>query len=133
MSVSVAAALTAAFVTHLLTSRRDHRNRIREMRLGYLRDLYLKLMEATQDRELSQEDADKLMSALTEVQLLGDQEHIAQLEGAINSLRGGSAANMGNLTRALRDTVRSELRLAPIIAPPYTVSIKVHEEPSRES
>jgi hypothetical protein len=101
-----------------LTSRRDRANKIAEIRLQYLIDVYDKLAH-TANRTPTPETSSDFERAIEKIQLFGSPEEVAlvhKLQSDWNTVQpdGKPRANIDPLLFALRNRLRNELGLARV-------------------
>ena len=113
-------AVAGWFVLHRFNVRRDRDNKRRELIIAYLLEAYRR-MEAAANREDKTEDqAIAFESALADIQLLGTPDQFAATMEYIEGHGGGGdgQVGIGRVLALLRDDLRRELGLVPLISPP---------------
>jgi hypothetical protein len=106
------------FVTSYLTSKRDYKNKQREMKIEYLVDAYDKLALSS-NRKLTPEFATMLEIATAKIQLFGSPQDIVLLhkfldESTESGKAGRPQGNTDPLLFALRKSIRNELTLPEV-------------------
>lgn len=81
------------------------------------------------DNERARRTRDAVESALSDILLLGNEEHVRLATNVANELVAGRRVETAELVRALRDFIRSVLDLEPV---PATVSV-LKQGPTRPS
>ena len=108
--VTTSAALCGWIVGHVLNSKRDRKNKHRELRAEFLISAYTKI-ESAAGRKLKTESKETagLEEAVAQIQLFGTAE---QVDTLLNNLKQGGDLNP--IINLLRDELRKELELPPI-------------------
>ena len=103
------------FVTYLLSSKRDLRNKQREMMLSYLIEAYRHIENASNRQDL--EHRIWLEPALADIQLFGSLEQIELAKQAAIELTQNHHVNVDELLQSLRCDLRKKLDLVPTETP----------------
>ena len=120
---SVCAAAIAAVLAHRLTSRRDQMNRRNDLRVQYLLTAYRTIAD-TSHRDLAVADTARAFErGLADIQLLGSKEQAEMAVVIGKALSENGDAGMDDLLLSLRDDLRDELRLEPLIQAPSHVRV----------
>ncbi|MFL5901036.1 MAG: hypothetical protein ACJ75S_07540 [Solirubrobacterales bacterium] len=120
----IAAGAFVAALTHRLTSRRDHANRRREMRVQFLLGAYRSLADAS-NRELRDDTGDsrRFEQAVDDIQLLGSKAQAEKARELAQVMASKGGASTDGLLRTLRDDLRQELGLPALPNPPVHLRI----------
>ncbi len=97
-----------------------HRRELRQTENGIEPD-------ATTDNERGRRIRDAVEGALSDILLLGNDEHVRLATNVVNELVAGRSAETAELVRSLRDFIRSVLDLDPV---PTALSV-IKQGPSR--
>jgi|SRR4030042_4419177 len=111
--ITIVIAALGWIIVHHFTSRRDRKNKIREIRIQYLIEAFRKIGMAIQ-REKDDTFFGELESAFHDVQLFGSKRQINMLMEFMDEYREKKTANIDMLLNELRDDLRKELSLSPI-------------------
>lgn len=99
------------FINGWLASKREFKNKQREVRINYLIEAYRSIASATNRFEAtSDEHRRRIEAAIEDIQLLGNT---AQLE-ALNRLLDRNDNNFNDIIASLRGGLREELKLPPV-------------------
>ena len=111
------------FVLHRSNVKRDRGNKRRDLITAYLLKAYRRMEAAANRDEKSEEQALAFESALADIQLLGTPDQFAATLEYIDSHTGGGEGQLGigRVLGLLRDDLRHELDLAPLVSPPRFV------------
>jgi len=95
--------------------RKNHKNKIEELKLSYLIDTYKKLANASNRKPFKDSPYFKeLESAIADIQLFGTEDQINLVHNFANEFREKNAASTDNLLFDLRKKLREELNLSKI-------------------
>jgi hypothetical protein len=111
--VPASVALIVVALTHLFTSHRDRENKRREQRIDYLITVYRAFSKANHHPRLY-EIKDELEQAVTDIQLFGTPKQVRLAQQFATELGTAQEADTGALLLELRDSLRAELRAAPL-------------------
>jgi hypothetical protein len=111
--VTIGIAALGWIIVHYFTSRRDRKNKIREIRIQYLIEAFRKIGLAAQ-REKADTFFSELESAFHDVQLFGSEKQINILMEFMDEYKEKKTANIDLLLNELRNALRKELSLSPI-------------------
>lgn len=115
---AVVGASVGGLVVHRATLARERLSERRGRRLEYLVSAYRRLEDATnRSGALTGERADSFESALADVMLLGRAEEIEAARQFLLAMREDEEALLDPVLRALRRSLRRELRLEDIELP----------------
>ncbi|MFZ5872514.1 MAG: hypothetical protein ACOYXW_18570 [Actinomycetota bacterium] len=111
-------ALLGGFVVHRATRRRALEGARRAARVEHLIRAYRGLVNAAnRAAPLNAEQTDGLETALTDIMLLGERAEVEAASEFIRCMGQGEPTNLDEVLEALRDSLRSELRLDPTPLP----------------
>ena len=97
-------------VAHYFTSRREVKNKQREIKIGYLIDAYQKLENCIQRNP---KDVGKdLEGVVANIQLFGSDQQIDLAKKIANDISKNGSANLESLLKSLRTDLRKELQLS---------------------
>ena len=101
-----------AIVNHGFSARRDTRNKQRELRVKNL----IEIFEAFDSSDLVDPQLEKraLETAVSKVQLFGDEALVGHTREFLNAMKVSGSHNTDALMRKLRDEIRSELGLSKL-------------------
>lgn len=109
IAISIVLSLLGWLVAHYFTSKRDLSNKKREIKIGYLIDVYKKLENAIQrPPKIVFFDLENVVMA---IQLFGSKEQILLAKKIANDLSNNGSADLQSLLLDLRKTLRKELNL----------------------
>jgi hypothetical protein len=126
---SICAAAIAAVLAHRLTSRRDQMNRRNDLRVQYLLTAYRTIADTSHRDPAVAETAHAFERGLADIQLLGSKEQAGMAVVIGEALAENGDAGMDGLLLSLRDDLRDELRLEPLIQPPSHVRVVGGNQP----
>ncbi|MCK5595532.1 hypothetical protein KAI19_05085 [bacterium] len=113
ITIAIIIAALGWIIVHRFTSRRDRKNKIREIRIQYLIEAFRKIGMAAQ-REKPDACFSELESSFHDVQLFGSEKQINTLMEFLDEYREKKTANVDMLLNELRDDLRKELSLSLI-------------------
>jgi hypothetical protein len=105
-------AIIGGFVVHLFSARRDHANKRREYRVGYLIEAYRRLEACSHG--IGPDNRIKLESAVADIQLLGTPNQVDLVQKFARDFAAQSGVSLDVLLQDLRADLRAELRLEPV-------------------
>ena len=108
--ISIVVAVLGWIIAHYFTSKREIKNKRREIRVEFLIRAYLKLENAIQ-REFNEISAD-LESVSADIQLFGTEEQILLVKTILDDLANKGDADLVYLLKSLRYDLRAELQLS---------------------
>ncbi len=108
--ISAAVIMGGWFVVDMQASQRDVDNKQREIITEYLIGAYSDIASAVERENLNIKQKLKLESAITSIQLLGNEEELTELNKILSSGRN----DFGSLLRVLRNDLRKELKLSGV-------------------
>ncbi len=114
-------ALVGWFVLHRSNVQRDRENKRRELITTYLLEAYRRMETAANREDKTEEQAVAFESAIADIQLLGSPAQFAATLKYIDARAGSGEQDevgIGHVLGLLRDDLRRELGLEPLIAPP---------------
>jgi hypothetical protein len=111
--VSAVVALLVVALGHHFTVHRDRQNRRQEQRIVYLISVYRAFCRANNHPRLY-EVADDVEQAIADVQLFGTPEQVQLVQQFADELGTQQEAPLNDLLIELRDSLRVELRAAPL-------------------
>lgn len=114
---AVLAGAVAAVLTHVLTARRDQKNRRSDLRVEYLMRTYLALADAA-NRSPDPSSRRAIELGLAEIQLLGAKGQTEIAISVSEQLAETGGVNLNDLLRSLRDDLREELGVEPVVQTP---------------
>jgi hypothetical protein len=117
ITIGIPAAIVIAgwFLVHRLNGNRDLIQRRRDARVRGLEAAYLRLATAS-NRAPSNEIADQLELFVSEIQLYGTPKQINLMGQLVEEFKTpGKPANFDPLLKDLRDSLRHELDLEPVV------------------
>jgi uridine kinase len=97
-------------VAHYFTSRREVKNKQREIKVAYLIKAYQKLENCIQ-RDLKDLGKD-LESTVANIQLFGSEKQIKLTKKIANDISKNGSADLESLLKSLRTDLRKELQLS---------------------
>lgn len=100
------------FIVHWLSSKRDQRNKRRELRVQYLIDAWRNLANVS-NREDNSRLSD-LESAIADIQLFGNKKQIELAQKFTQDFVNHKTANLDELLFELRQELRQELSLKAV-------------------
>ena len=113
MVVTVGLAVGGWLVAHWLSSRRDMRNKQREIQVQYLREAYRALAAACDSGRFS-ENLQPIQSALNDIQLFGNAAQVEKVGMFVEGMNDKQSANVDALLEDIRNEIRDDLGLEPI-------------------
>lgn len=113
LSSSFVAGIAGAYVGHLLTTRREQKNRLQQHRIQYLVEAYRAFARAGHHPRLH-EIADELEQAVADVQLLGSPKLIELTQKFCREMAADQTANLDDILEVLRRNLRAELGELPV-------------------
>lgn len=128
--VPVVAALLGAvaggLLVHRLTLSRESVSVRRSQRVDHLISAYRRLIDlANRSEGLSDQQADTLEAALSDIVLLGEPVEVEAAREFMVAMAQGGGASLDNVIVALRTSLRRELGLTPLDMPrPYNLRIE---------
>lgn len=121
---SIGGVAIAAVLAHRFTSRRDQANRRSDLRVQYLLTAYRTVADvAHRDFSSEPENARAFEQGLADIQLLGSKEQAEMAVAIGKALAEDGAAELDDLLLSLRDDLRAELQLEPLVRPPFHIRI----------
>ena len=96
-------------VVHRMAAKRDQLNKRRDLRIQYLIDAYRKLESVSNRDESSPEWAERLESAIADIQLFGSTGQVAMAKEFASDMAAERAASPDELLKDLRKDLRQEL------------------------
>ncbi|MFL6210515.1 MAG: hypothetical protein ACJ74W_16785 [Pyrinomonadaceae bacterium] len=113
--ITVIVAILGWFIAHVLTRNRDRANKLRDIRLQYLIEAYRRLGDAAMRHLPSEpEYAQRLESALADIQLFGSITQVEKLKKMFEDYAANEEGSLDEVINDLRDELRKELDLLPI-------------------
>lgn len=113
--VTTLIAILGWLIAHALTRKRDRANKLRDIRLQYLIEAYRRLGDAALRHLPSEpEYAQRLESALADIQLFGSISQVEKLKKMFEDYAENEEGNLDEVINDLRDELRKELDLPPI-------------------
>jgi hypothetical protein len=126
----VTAALTISgwFVLHLISTRRDRSNKIRDLRTTYLIDCFRRL-EYAGNRDLDESARRQFEATIADIQLFGSTDQAAAARALAQGIADkDSSASTGPLLNMLRDELRRELELPAVGVPIFHLRLLPGDE-----
>ena len=123
--ITTVTAVAGWLVAHRMAAKRDQLNKRRDLRVQYLIDAYRKLESVSNRDENSAEWAEKLESAIADIQLFGSARQVAMAKQFASEMAAESAASTDNLLSDLRKELRQELILENVPGDLKFLRIKV--------
>lgn len=113
--VTTVTAAISWIVAHRFTSARDLANKRRELRTKYLLDAY-RLITNALGRPATQENLASIEIAISDLQLLGNQDQVARAAEYAKMIGGKDLQDIdvGELIVELRNSLRDDLGLLPV-------------------
>lgn len=111
--VPASVALIVVALTHLFTSHRDIESKRREQRISYLINVYRAFSKANHHPRLY-EIGRELEQAVADIQLFGTPKQVHLAQQFATELGTIQTADTNALLLDLRDSLRSELKAAPL-------------------
>ena len=109
--ITVTIAVAGWIVGHYLTSKRDRRNHLLDLRTKYLMEVYRKLERAV-GNDVNEEIVNDLETALADLQLLGSVEQVERACIMIKKFSGNQPRlELGDILSELRKSIRRDLNL----------------------
>jgi hypothetical protein len=102
------------YFAHRLTAWRELASRKREARLKALEAAYMRLATSS-NRVLTNESMDKLETFVSEIQLYGTPRQITLMGEMVEAFKRGGDVSYDALLADLRDAIRSQLELEPVV------------------
>lgn len=109
LAFSIVIAALGWFVQSALEKRRMHRNRVAEIRLQFLTETYIRLVELVHVGLPTKEEFSKLALTINSAFLYGDSETVEMIKNIKTD--GEGTFDFGPILRELRNRVRIELEL----------------------
>lgn len=131
----IATALVAVlgwWVVHYLTSRRDARQKLVNLRTERLLRTYDKIERASGGM-VDRETLDNLETAIADLQLLGSLEQVELAQRLARKLAGQHVGTLdiSDVTKSLRDSLRRDLGLKPVKGDIITLRLTLsHDQPT---
>ena len=113
--ITIVLAVIGWLIGHYFTSQRDISNKRRELVINHLIETYRILANDISHREQSGETNLKLENLLSDIQLFGNNSQIELAKQLADEIAGGGSFELNNLLVELRDNLRKELNLSPVI------------------
>jgi len=113
LSSSLVAGIAGAYIGHVLTARRERRNRLQQQRSQYLVDAYRAFAKANHHPRLY-EVADDLEQAIADIQLFGTPELIALTQTFCREMAAEETASLDDILTTIRQNLRTELGEKPV-------------------
>ena len=114
LAVTLILAVLGGWAGHYLSMRRDLVNERRKLRVTYLLEAYRRL-EGASNRNDAKRSWPELESAIADIQLLGSPSHVALARRFAIEMASNYTASLDELIFDLRQTLRSELQLEPVV------------------
>ncbi|MES2267936.1 MAG: hypothetical protein V4520_14340 [Bacteroidota bacterium] len=112
--LTIVIAVLGWIIAHHYSSKRDRRNKKREIITAHLIKAYIVLANDFTQRELQEETKAKLELLIGELQLFGSQKQIDLAEKLAQDIHSGGRVNFDELVNDIRNELRNELELQPI-------------------
>ena len=109
--VTTVTAVSGWLAVHRMAAKRDQLNKRRDLRIQYLIDAYRKLESVSNRDESSPEWAEKLESAIADIQLFGSAGQVAMAKKFASDMAAERGASADDLLNDLRKDLRQELNL----------------------
>jgi hypothetical protein len=106
-------ALIGLYFNNYFASQRDFNNKLRDIRLNYLVDVYRKLSDSSQ-RIPNDKYFPKMETVISDMQLFGTKSQIGMTIQFMNEYENKGQGNLDPLLNDLRDNLRKELKLESI-------------------
>lgn len=103
------------YIVHLLSTKRDRRNKQRELRINYLIEAWRKLEYASNRKEINA--TEYVEKPIADIQLFGTKKQIELSIKIANELAETKGSNLIELLTELRQDLRKELNLEKIETP----------------
>jgi hypothetical protein len=123
--VTTVIAVAGWWVAHWTAAKRDQVNKRRDLRIQYLIDAYRKLESVSNRDESSPEWAEKLESAIADIQLFGSAGQVAMAKKFASDMAAERGASADDLLNDLRKDLRQELNLENVPGDVKILRIKV--------
>jgi hypothetical protein len=108
---------------HQLAAWRDRASKRREQRIEYLVEAFRRLAKAVHHPRLY-EVAEEVQSAVADIYLFRSREQIVRVESFVKDLSANREAPLDELLDALRNDLRTELRLPRVGGPIWWLRIE---------
>ena len=126
--VTTVIAVAGWWVAHSSATKRDQANKRRDLRIQYLIDAYRKLESVSNRDENSPEWAQKLESAIADIQLFGAAGQVALAKKFVTDMADKRHASGDDLLNDLRRDLREELNLESVPSDVKFLRIKVDNQ-----
>ena len=113
LAVTLFVAIGSWAVTNLLASRRDRKNKKRDLQTKYLIEAYRNIESACSRKEVMPY-RDGIEKALGDIQLFGSREQVRLVKQIMADIETGSYTDPRALLDNLRQGLRKELELEPL-------------------
>ena len=123
--ITTVTAVAGWLVAHRMAAKRDQLNKRRDLRVQYLIDAYRKLESVSNRDENTAEWAEKLESAIADIQLFGSARQVALAQEFASNMAADRAASADVLLEELRKDLREELALEDVRGDLKFLRIKV--------
>ncbi|MBI2516860.1 MAG: hypothetical protein HYV95_08080 [Opitutae bacterium] len=134
LPVAIAGLITALgwLAVHRLTLQREKKNKARELRVQYLAKACRTFARTVLDGEVTPM-AKEVEEAVADVYLFGTQEQISLVRKFTEEFAARQTADLDELMKSLRNDLRSELELPPLLEKPtwlkFTLKKKTDHSP----
>jgi len=123
--ITTVTAVAGWLVAHRMAAKRDQLNKRRDLRVQYLIDAYRKLESVSNRDENTAGWAEKLESAIADIQLFGSARQVALAQEFASNMAADRAASTDVLLAELRKDLREELVLEDVRGDLKFLRIKV--------
>ena len=113
ISITILLAVLGWIVAHVLSQKRNLKEKRREVRVTHLREAYLVLCDAA-DQGLSEKNISDVQHALNDIQLVADRKHYELIGRCVTDITERGSASLDELLTNLRDDIRADLDLPPM-------------------
>jgi len=121
------------FVGHQFNVYRDRLNKRRDLRVQYLLEAYRRLESAANRDHKTEEQAIQFESAVADIQLLGTHKQIDATTKYLRRHASEGGGNIDEVLRLLRDDLRNELKIPPLVDCPIIFRFVRHLDAGNES
>ena len=131
IGVPAAIVIVGWFFAHWLNARRDLASRKREARIKALEAAYMRLATSS-NRPLTEKLKDDLETFVSELQLYGTPRQIQFMAEIVEEFKKpNNVVSYDAILADLRDTIRKELNLEPVLGPVWW--LRLNREPKESS
>ena len=133
--VTTVVAVVGWMAAHHFNTRRDLRNKRREIRSDYLIHAYQRLEAGTcRGRIAGSEFGREFEAAIADIQLFGTESQVRMAKELATAIAGRAKdASAGELLLSLRDALRKELGLGVINEPPIHFRLNTEKDSSKQT